>query len=87
MRICDKTIIKSLGGHLAPTTVVRYYMKNNNEDYIFFCDKNNKVVIWDIQNNYSQKCKIEARNSFQVWDALFLFNVNNQDYIALSNDD
>ena len=87
MRICDKRIIKSLGGHFAPTTVIRYYMKNNNEDYILSSDKNNKVIIWDIQNNYNQKYILEGRNSYQIWDALLLFNINNRDYIALSNDD
>ena len=87
MRICDKTIIKSLGGHFAPTTVIKYYMKNNNEDYILSSDKNNKLIIWDIQNNYNQKYIIEARNSYHIWDALLLFNINNRDYIALSNDD
>ena len=87
MRISDNAIIKSLGGHSAATTVIRYYMKNNNEDYILSCDKNNKVIIWDIQNDYSQKYIIEERYSYQIWDALLLFNINNRDYIALSSYD
>ena len=52
MRINDQSIIASLKGHNAGIAVIRYYLKNNNEDYILSCDWNKLVIIWDIQNNY-----------------------------------
>ena len=38
MRINDKTIINSLKGHNDRTTVIRYYIKDNKEEYILSCD-------------------------------------------------
>ena len=85
MRIKDKTIINSLKGHNANTIVIRYYLKNNKEEYILSSDKNKLVIIWDIQNFYSKKYTIQAQYSGDIYDALLLFNVFNKDYILLSN--
>ena len=85
MRIKDKSIITSLKGHNKGTTVIRYYLKNNNEDYILSCDWNKLTIIWDIQNNYNQKYIIQSDYSGYIWDALLLFNYNNKDYILLSS--
>ena len=79
MRINDQSIITSLKGHKIPTTVIRYYLKNNNEDYILSCDRNKLVIIWDIQYI------IQSDYSGYIWDALLLFNYNNKDYILLSS--
>ena len=55
MTIRNKQIIKSLKGHKEKTTVIRYFKKNNNEDYILSCDINKKVIVWDIQNDFLKK--------------------------------
>jgi len=86
MRINDQSIITSLKGHKRGTTVIRYYLKNNNEDYILSCDWNKLTIIWDIQNNYNQKYIIQSDYSGYIRDALLLFNYNNKDYILLSSD-
>ena len=86
MRINDQSIITSLTGHNNKTTVIRYYLKNNNEDYILSCDCNKLVIIWDIQNNYNQKYIIQSDYSGYIRDALLLFNYNNKDYILLSSE-
>ena len=85
MRINDQSIITSLKGHNKGTTVIRYYLKNNNEDYILSCDCNKLTIIWDIQNNYNQKYIIQSDYSGYIYDALLLFNYNNKDYILLSS--
>ena len=85
MRINDQSIITSLKGHKRGTTVIRYYLKNNNEDYILSCDCNKLTIIWDIQNNYNQKYIIQSDYSGTIFDALLLFNYNNKDYILLSS--
>ena len=85
MRIRDKTVINSLKGHNANTIVIRYYSKDNKEEYLLSSDKNKLVIIWDIQNFYNKKYTIQAQYSSDIYDALLLFNVFNKDYILLSN--
>ena len=85
MRIRDKTVINSLKGHNANTIVIRYYSKDNKEEYLLSSDKNKLVIIWDIQNFYNKKYIIQAQYSSDIYDALLLFNVFNKDYILLSN--
>ena len=85
MRIKDKTVINSLKGHNSNTIVIKYYLRNNKEEYILSSDKNELVIIWDIQNFYSKKYTIQAQYSGDIYDALLLFNVFNKDYIVLSN--
>ena len=85
MRIRDKTVINSLKGHNANTIVIRYYSKDNKEEYLLSSDINKLVIIWDIQNFYNKKYTIQAQYSSNIYDALLLFNVFNKDYILLSN--
>ena len=54
MRIKDKSNISSLKGHTSRTTVIRYYSKDNKEEYILSCHENKLVFIWDILN-YNKK--------------------------------
>ena len=85
MRIIDKTIITSLQGHSSPIPVIKYYTKNNNEEYLLSCDESKLVIIWDIQNYYNKKYTIQTNYSGIIADSLLLFNIFNNDYILLSN--
>ena len=86
MRIKDKIIITSLKGHNSPTRVIRYYSKDNKEEYILSCDGNKLVIIWDIQNNFNKKYTIQSKYKGNINDALLLFNIFNNDYILLSSE-
>ena len=85
MRIKDKTIITSLKGHNRGTTVIKYYLKDNKEEYILSCDGNKLVIIWDIQNNFNKKYTLQAKYKGYIYDALLLFNIFNNNYILLSS--
>ena len=85
MRIKDKTIITSLKGHNGPTTIIRYYLKDNKEEYILSCDSNKLVIIWDIQNFFNKKYTIQSKYNGYIFDALLLFNIFNNNYILLSS--
>ena len=85
MRIKDKTIITSLKGHNANAIVIKYYLKDDKEEYILSSDANKLVIIWDIQNFFNKKYTIQAQYSNHIYDAKLLFNVFNKDYILLSN--
>ena len=86
MRIKDKTIITSLKGHNSKTRVIRYYSKDNKEEYILSCDKDKLVIIWDIQNNFNKKYTIQSKYKGNINDALLLFNIFNNNYILLSSE-
>lgn len=85
VKIKDKELIKSLKGHDNIVTVIKYYKQNNKKDYILSCDKNKKVIIWDIQNDFEQKYIINEKYIGLIWDALILFDVFNNNYILLSS--
>ena len=82
MRINDKTIIKSLEGHKGRIFFIKYFCKNNKEDYILSSDENSFVIIWDIQNYFSKKFTIKYTNG-RLFHSLILFNVFQNDYIIL----
>ena len=89
MDIYDKKIIISLKGHNNQINVLRYFIKDTNEDFLLSCDEIKWIIIWDIQNNYNIKYKLKSENysvGFIIYDALLLFNIFNKDYILLSND-
>jgi len=85
MRINDKTLINSLKGHNNITTVIRYFLKDNKEDYILSCDFDKLVIVWDIQNNYNKKYNIKTEYFGNIYDALLLFNIFNNNYILISS--
>jgi len=85
MRINDKTIINSLKGHNTGTNVIKYYIKDNKEEYIVSCDKKNLVIVWDINNNYNKKYNIIVKDLGAIWDTLLLFNIFNKNYILISS--
>ena len=85
MLIKDKTIKKSLVGHKSDTSVIKYNKKSRDEDYLLSCDKNKLIIIWDIQNNFNIKYKIQENYSGDINDAHILFNINDKDYILLSS--
>ena len=74
-----------LKGHSKNTIVIRYFVKDNKEEYLLSCDTNKLVIIWDIQNYYNKKYTIQTKYSGKILDALLLFNIFNNNYILLSN--
>ena len=84
MRIKDKSNISSLKGHTSRTTVIRYYSKDNKEEYILSCHENKLVFIWDILN-YNKKYTIQSKYSGNIYDAILLFNIHDNNYILLSS--
>ena len=86
MTIRNTQIIKSLKGHNAKTTVIRYFKKIKKEDYILSCDLNKKIIVWDIQNDFLKKIDfLETTYIGNIYDSLLLFDINNKDYILLSS--
>ena len=86
MTIRNTQIIKSLKGHNAKTTVIRYFKKNKKEDYILSCDINKKVIVWDIQNDFLKKNDfLETTYIGNIYNSLLLFDIYNKDYILLSS--
>ena len=85
MRLTDNTIVHFLKKHTGKITVINYYKKNNDNEYLLSCDLNKLVVIWEIQNNFNIKSSIQEEYVGVIWDAHLLLDLNNKDYILLSS--
>lgn len=85
MRIRDKVYVRSLKGHNSPVSVIRYFRKNNREEYLLSCEVSGGfVAIWDIINNFYIINSIKEQSVGKIYDALLLFNLNNKDYVLIS---
>ena len=85
MIIKNKLIKYSLNKYKRDVEIIKYYTKENKEEYLLSCDNTKLVIVWDIQNDYNIKYSIELELSDYIRDALLLFNINNKDYITISN--
>ena len=85
MTLKDKAIVKSLKGHNNKVHVIRYFTKDEKEEYLLTSDENKISIIWDIQNNYNIKYTIKEKYFGITFDALLLFNVLHTDFILLSS--
>lgn len=85
MTLKDKAIVRSLKGHESKVHVIRYFNKDDKNEYLLSCDEDKVCIVWDIQNDYKQKVVIKEKYCGNIFDALLLFNINGSDYIALSS--
>ena len=61
INIENSKLFISLKGHNNFINQVKYFKnKNNNNEYLISVDKNNVIIIWNINNNYSKFYKIES---------------------------
>ena len=56
VRLFDNNLIKHL--KYDDAEIIKYYKKNDKEDYLLSCGKINIIMVLDIQNNYNAKFKI-----------------------------
>lgn len=87
MRLNDNKIVHSLQKHNNKVTVIKYYRKETNEEFLLSCDLNKLTIIWDIQNNYNIKSIIQEEFKKSIWDAHILFNISGKDFIILSSEE
>ena len=87
MEIKFRIIVKSLKGRntINTITVIKYFMKDINEDYLLSCDYSGSVIIWDIQNNFNIKYELQSGYFGKIHHAILLFNIHNENYIVLSS--
>ena len=72
---------KRLEGHIARFKVIKYfYDEIHDKKYLISSDRKNKIIIWDINNNYSKVFEniFECKNCIN--DILMLF-INKEIYI------
>ncbi len=85
IRLKDNKEKMKLKGHIARYKVIKcFYDKYTNKKYLASSDRKNKVIIWDINNNYN----IVFENIFDydnyINDLLILF-INNQIYLVITS--
>ena len=81
--------IAVLKGHKDFVNIVRYFKKDQKNEYLISVDKKNIIIIWDINNNFSNYYTIENNSSIgNISCVLVCFNnidcfsnINNDKYI------
>ena len=74
-RIIDKQLIFYLKGHETKVSVIKYFIKNNNNEYLLSCDENKVVICWSLET-YNMQFKINTNMKGYIWDATVLFNIS-----------
>lgn len=83
-------VITSLKGHLYYINFIKYFKKEEKEEYLISADKDRVIIIWDIINDFSKYYKIETYSSIgEISCALICFNFidsnkNIENYIIFS---
>ena len=86
-RIVDKQLIHYLKGHKAIVSVIKYFIKNNVEEYLLSCDEKRVVICWSLLT-YNQQFLININMKGYIWDATVLFNIRSNDFCIIpSNSD
>ena len=78
--------IFSLKEHQNRITSVRYFINNkDNSEYLISSDENKIVIVWDINENYNIKTKIDTKYGESIYSCLMIFPINeNNNYIITS---
>ena len=85
MTLKDKALVKSIKGHDCKVGLIRYFIKEEKEEYLLSCDNNKVAIIWDIQNDYNKKYTIKEKYFGNIFDAILIFNIEKEDYLILSS--
>ena len=83
-----KTIVV-LKGHKDFVNIVRYFKKVQKNEYLISVDKKNVIILWDINNNFSNYYTIENNSSIGNISCVLVYfnnidffpNINNDKYI------
>ena len=78
--------ILSLEKHENSIRTIRYFINNKNKnEYLISADRDYKVIIWDITNNYNIKYIIDTKYASDIYSCLLVFPENmNDNFIVTS---
>ena len=85
--ICIKNckLFTSLKGHNNFINIVKYFINNNEFEYLISADKNSIIIVWDINNNYSNIYQIKGNYSRGGYISSILHSfINLNNYIIFS---
>lgn len=87
IRIFDNHLFKSLKGHNECISVLNYFKNENNrnEEYILSVDIKGILIIFDVNDDFKLKYKINT-NEYVIYSSILLFNkIDKNNYIITSN--
>ena len=85
--LIDNKKIESLKGHINKIRTIRYFINNKNKnEYLISGDAGKIVIIWNINDNYNIKYKINTYYGKGIYSCLLIFpHINNDNYIITSS--
>ena len=85
LRLKDNKEVKLLEGYNDRILTIRYfqdpYTKN---DYLVSADRRNKIILWDLSNNFAKKVETKVNCTSFIYSLLLIFD-SNKIYIVFSN--
>ena len=85
-RIKDKKIILfSSKDNNYTISTIKYYLKDDTEEYLLTCDKKGKAIIWDIQNNYRKKILLLTNSLGPILNCFLLFKELDEKYLIMTS--
>ena len=85
MSLKNNEIKKKLEGHISRFKVIKYfYDEISDKKYLVSSDRKNKVIIWDINNNYSKVYENIFEFKKNINDVLMLF-INKEIFILIAS--
>ena len=78
------SLLSSLKGHQNNISSVRYFGENEKNEYLISSDNDKIIIVWDLNNNYNIKHKINTEYSDTIYSNLIIFDINKEDYIISS---
>lgn len=77
-------LLNSLKGHEDNISSVKYFYNNDKNEYLISSDNNKIIIVWDINNDYNIKHKINTEYNDTIYCNLIIFDINKEDYIISS---
>ena len=69
-------IYRKLKGQKYEISILKYYINQNNEEYLLSTDILEQIFVWDISYNYILLYKIQTNYKYSMYSNLLLFTLN-----------
>ena len=76
----------TLSGHKNTVSSIKCFLNNkDNNQYLISADRNHVVIIWEVNNNFNRKYKIETKYDNDIYSCLLVFPFNKTENFIITS--